>query len=57
LYNLTPPPPPTRPPPYEMSTNFNNTLNKSVPTTQIENYYAATDIIKVSKPRIYLPIT
>lgn len=46
LYNLTPPPPPSsRPPPYEMSTNFSSTLGKPQP---LENYYAATDIIKVS---------
>ncbi|KAL1117262.1 hypothetical protein AAG570_004588 [Ranatra chinensis] len=55
LYNLTPPPPPaSRPPPYEMSTNFNNTLNKSLPNTQFENYYAATDIIKTERREQHL---
>lgn len=66
LYNLTPPPPPaSRPPPYELTTNFGATLSKSLslgnaPTQPLENYYAATDIIKVRHPpgpKVYQWIT
>ncbi|XP_073975548.1 discoidin domain-containing receptor 2-like isoform X3 [Rhodnius prolixus] len=56
LYNLTPPPPPSsRPPPYEMSTNFNSTatLNKTN-QAPLENYYAATDIIKTERREQHL---
>lgn len=62
LYNLTPPPPPSsRPPPYEISTNFNSTATLNggkTPSAPFENYYAATDIIKVSwfsLWKLYLP--
>ncbi|CAH1395254.1 unnamed protein product [Nezara viridula] len=52
LYNLTPPPPPaSRPPPYEISTNFNSTLGKPQP---LENYYAATDIVKTERREQHL---
>ncbi|KAF6200642.1 hypothetical protein GE061_005085 [Apolygus lucorum] len=57
LYNLTPPPPPaSRPPPYEMSTNFNSTatLNGKTPSAPVENYYAATDIIKTERREQHL---
>ncbi|PSN33751.1 hypothetical protein C0J52_25991 [Blattella germanica] len=49
FYNLTPPPPPTsRPPPYEVQ-NF-PTPTKTPPTnTPVENYYAATDIVKTER--------
>lgn len=47
FYNLTPPPPPaSRPPTYDVQ-NFQTptkTPNGTIPT---ENYYAATDIVKV----------
>jgi hypothetical protein len=50
FYNLTPPPPPTsRPPPYEVQ-NFPTPTKTPPSNTPVENYYAATDIVKVSKP-------
>ncbi|XP_024084780.1 discoidin domain-containing receptor 2-like [Cimex lectularius] len=56
LYNLTPPPPPSsRPPPYEMSTNFNSTATLNKANAQpVENYYAATDIIKTERREQHL---
>jgi hypothetical protein len=48
FYNLTPPPPPTsRPPPYEVQ-NFPTPTKTPPSSTPVENYYAATDIVKVS---------
>lgn len=48
FYNLTPPPPPTsRPPPYEVQ-NFPTPTKTPPSNTPVENYYAATDIVKVS---------
>lgn len=48
FYNLTPPPPPTsRPPPYEVQ-NFPTPTKTPPNNTPAENYYAATDIVKVS---------
>ncbi|XP_068082067.1 discoidin domain-containing receptor 2 [Anabrus simplex] len=49
FYNLTPPPPPTsRPPPYDVH-NF-QTPTKAAPTAPpVENYYAATDIVKTER--------
>ena len=47
FYNLTPPPPPTsRPPPYEVQ-NFPTPTKTPPSNTPVENYYAATDIVKV----------
>ena len=47
FYNLTPPPPPTsRPPPYEVQ-NFSTPTKTPPSNTPVENYYAATDIVKV----------
>lgn len=48
FYNLTPPPPPTsRPPGYDVQ-NYQTTTNAPPNgTIPAENYYAATDIIKV----------
>ncbi|XP_054273935.1 discoidin domain-containing receptor 2-like isoform X2 [Macrosteles quadrilineatus] len=61
LYNLTPPPPPaSRPPPYELTTNFNTTtLSKSLSLGSaqqqpLENYYAATDIVKTERREQHL---
>jgi hypothetical protein len=47
FYNLTPPPPPTsRPPTYDVQ-NYQTPTNTPNGTIPAENYYAATDIIKV----------
>ncbi|XP_021918994.1 discoidin domain-containing receptor 2-like [Zootermopsis nevadensis] len=49
FYNLTPPPPPTsRPPPYEVQ-NFPTPTKTPPSNTPIENYYAATDIVKTER--------
>lgn len=49
FYNLTPPPPPqSRPPAYDMQ-NYQTPTNSPNGNIPAENYYAATDIIKVSK--------
>lgn len=48
FYNLAPPPPPvSRPPPYEVGT-FQTPTKGQLPSAPPENYYAATDIVKVS---------
>lgn len=53
FYNLTPPPPPTsRPPGYDVQ-NYQTTTNTQNGTIPAENYYAATDIIKVRDMNIY----
>ncbi|KAJ9584505.1 hypothetical protein L9F63_021159, partial [Diploptera punctata] len=49
FYNLTPPPPPTsRPPPYEVQ-NFPTPTKTQTSNTPVENYYAATDIVKTER--------
>nr|CAD7439503.1 unnamed protein product [Timema bartmani] len=49
FYNLTPPPPPTsRPPPYEVQA-FSTPTKTPTSTTPVENYYAATDIVKTER--------
>ncbi|PNF13897.1 hypothetical protein B7P43_G10660 [Cryptotermes secundus] len=49
FYNLTPPPPPTsRPPPYEVQ-NFPTPTKTPPSNTPVENYYAATDIVKTER--------
>lgn len=50
FYNLAPPPPPvSRPPPYEVGT-FQTPTKGQQNCVPSENYYAATDIVKVSLP-------
>lgn len=47
FYNLTPPPPPvSRPPAYDVQ-NYQTPTKQANGTIPSENYYAATDIIKV----------
>lgn len=47
FYNLTPPPPPvSRPPAYDVQ-NYQTPTKTANGTIPSENYYAATDIIKV----------
>lgn len=47
FYNLTPPPPPaSRPPAYE-SQNYQTPTKTANDVLSPENYYAATDIVKV----------
>ncbi|XP_069672513.1 discoidin domain-containing receptor 2-like isoform X2 [Periplaneta americana] len=49
FYNLTPPPPPTsRPPPYEVQ-SFPTPTKTPQSNTPVENYYAATDIVKTER--------